>query len=144
MIGWILETIYPNDYKTHCLVLRQWHDLKWGWTYLLGNLRTGNVFEFPMSFIKSDDCFSYKFISPEDWEGEIIQDYFAGYMTEEEVKQAMRKDFPDKVVVVRKKIFALFPEERDKPCIEHQFYWTGTMPCTGVRRCVMCGYVEGT
>lgn len=39
-----------------------------------------------------------------------------------------------------KKIYALFPSEREKDCT-HQgtVSWTGRIPCTGRLRCWMCG-----
>lgn len=39
-----------------------------------------------------------------------------------------------------KKIHALFPETRDQEC-DHPlgFPYRGIMPCTGVRKCPLCG-----
>ena len=37
-----------------------------------------------------------------------------------------------------KKIYALIPSEREKPCI-HSWRWNGKMPCTGRQECYMCG-----
>ena len=40
-----------------------------------------------------------------------------------------------------KKQFALVPDERAKECTEHQFRYTGRIPCTGQIVCSMCGAV---
>jgi hypothetical protein len=40
------------------------------------------------------------------------------------------------------KVNALVPSEREKECINHHYYWTGSMPCTGVKRCYMCNKLE--
>jgi len=42
-----------------------------------------------------------------------------------------------------KKIYALDPAEREKVC-DHKGHmaWSGRIPCTGVYRCTMCGYVD--
>ena len=39
-----------------------------------------------------------------------------------------------------KKIYALVPSEREKAC-DHPFgfAYTGEVPCTGPRKCVLCG-----
>lgn len=39
-----------------------------------------------------------------------------------------------------KKIYALIPSEREKECTSHHMAWDGKMPCTGVYKCMMCGY----
>ena len=42
-----------------------------------------------------------------------------------------------------KKKYALVPSEREKECYhEMGFYWTGKIPCTGIRICYMCGTKE--
>ena len=42
-----------------------------------------------------------------------------------------------------KKIFALVLSEREKECThEAGFYYTGKMPCTGPKKCYMCGTRE--
>lgn len=38
-----------------------------------------------------------------------------------------------------KKIYALIPSERDKECTDHIFRFMGAIPCTGLKRCVLCG-----
>jgi hypothetical protein len=41
-----------------------------------------------------------------------------------------------------KMIYHLIPTFREKEC-EHQFIiWTGKIPCTGTRKCSMCGMNE--
>lgn len=40
------------------------------------------------------------------------------------------------------KKYALVPSERSKPCPHTHMPYTGTIPCTGVRRCTMCGATE--
>lgn len=41
-----------------------------------------------------------------------------------------------------KKKFALIPSEREKECHhEEGFHWNGNIPCTGVRRCYLCGLI---
>jgi len=37
------------------------------------------------------------------------------------------------------KRFALIPSERSKPCTDHSFRYTGTIPCTGPQVCYLCG-----
>lgn len=39
-----------------------------------------------------------------------------------------------------KKIYALVPSEREKECINHLYSWTGSIPCTGLYKCSMCGH----
>lgn len=42
-------------------------------------------------------------------------------------------------VETRKKTFAQFPKEREKICIHDHAPYRGQIPCTGPRRCTMCG-----
>lgn len=31
-------------------------------------------------------------------------------------------------------------KERAKVCEPHRYAWTGTIPCTGIQRCTICGH----
>jgi len=45
-------------------------------------------------------------------------------------------------LAVAKKRWAMVASETEKEC-DHQFMaWSGKMPCTGIRRCSMCGLTE--
>ena len=59
-------------------------------------------------------------------------------------KWALTQILDKKASKVYLKKNALYPSERIKVC-DHKglMQWSGAIPCTGVRRCRMCGYVEG-
>ena len=40
------------------------------------------------------------------------------------------------------KVNSLIPSERLKPCTLHLYAWTGSVPCTGVEKCLLCNHVK--
>ena len=38
-----------------------------------------------------------------------------------------------------KKIYALVSNEREKECVDHLWRYSGTIPCTGLVKCTVCG-----